>query len=58
MSTIEELDAACAQAINDTADEDTETRHGTADDLLVELLKKLGCTKTVAAYESFNKWYA
>lgn len=37
---------------------DTEGAHGRADEILCELLTKLGYTKTVNAWESVDKWYA
>ena len=35
-----------------------EDGHIAADDILVEALKKMGCTKLVELYESIDKWYA
>ena len=58
MSTIAELDKSCAEAIHNMMEGDREMDHMAADKLIVELLKKLGCTETVAAYEAVGKWYA
>jgi hypothetical protein len=37
---------------------DTEAGHALADDLLVEILIKLGYQDIVDEYESIDKWYA
>lgn len=37
---------------------DTEGGHVYADELLCEVLKSLGYTKTVEAFENMEKWYA
>lgn len=37
---------------------DPESSHGRADDVLCDLLKSLGYTDVVEAYESVPKWYA
>ena len=37
---------------------DNETDHGTADDLLCELLVSIGCSESVAAFQAVGKWYA
>jgi len=37
---------------------DTEVAHGDADDLLCELLRKLGYNEVVARYYDVKKWYA
>lgn len=38
--------------------DDAEAGHAEADDLLVEILIKLGYQDIVDEYESINKWYA
>jgi len=37
---------------------DQEAAHGEADDILCELLTKLGYSEVVKAYEEVDKWYA
>lgn len=37
---------------------DTEVIHSVADDLLCELLTRLGYTETVQAFHDLDKWYA
>lgn len=37
---------------------DQQIDHGRADDILCELLKSLGYTETVEAFERVGKWYA
>lgn len=38
--------------------EDPESAHIKADDLMVELLRDLGYDEAMDAYESMTKWYA
>lgn len=38
--------------------DDPEIAHGEADDLLCEVLKKLGYEKGVKVFEDIPKWYA
>lgn len=38
--------------------DDTEAEHALADDILVEILIKLGMDDIADAYGSVNKWYA
>ena len=40
------------------AGHDTDDTHMLADDLLVEVLEKLGFHETVKAYNAIHKWYA
>ena len=35
-----------------------EEDHGAADDILCELLLSIGCSESVAAFQSVGKWYA
>jgi hypothetical protein len=37
---------------------DTECAHGNADDILCELLEKLGYNEVVDKYNEVSKWYA
>jgi hypothetical protein len=37
---------------------DCELAHARADELVIQLLRKLGYGKTVAAWENVDKWYA
>ena len=37
---------------------DTECAHGRADEILCELLRELGYSDIVDAYEDIDKWYA
>ena len=39
-------------------DDDTESAHGDADDILCELLQSLGYADVVDAYAKIDKWYA
>lgn len=47
-----------AECGNGDRSRDLEADHCRADDLLCELLKSLGYTKTVEAFEAVGKWYA
>jgi len=38
--------------------DDTECAHGNADDILCELLEKLGYKEVVEKYNEVSKWYA
>jgi hypothetical protein len=38
--------------------DDTECAHGEADNILCELLTRLGYNDVVTAYEAVDKWYA
>lgn len=53
----ETLDAEYAAQVAD-CDGDPEDGHMLADSLLLELLSKLGMTKTVEAFQRLRKWYA
>ena len=44
--------------IQDEYYDDTEAKHIYEDDLLCELLEKLGFNKIVSTYNDSNKWYA
>jgi hypothetical protein len=37
---------------------DTEAAHADADDIVIELLRLIGCTKTADAWQAVDKWYA
>ena len=37
---------------------DTEMQHSDADDILCELLSRLGYQEVVAEWQAVNKWYA
>lgn len=39
-------------------DDDTESAHGNADDILCELLEKLGYKDVVETYNKVSKWYS
>ena len=46
-------------ALNDAAQNmDIERAHGSADDVLCELLRDLGYIDVVEAWEAVEKWYA
>jgi hypothetical protein len=54
-----DLDQRIAEEIKvDCSGPDTERNHGSADEHIVMLLKRLGFDKTVDAYEAIEKWYA
>jgi len=36
---------------------DSEEDHQKADDLIIEMLLRLGCTETKKAFEAVDKWY-
>lgn len=61
---IEKIDALYASKIQEEAAKDmppallTEVAHIAADELMMELLRLLGCSKTVEAFEELEKWYA
>jgi hypothetical protein len=38
--------------------EDTESAHGKADDILCELLEKIGYEDVIKKYNEVSKWYA
>lgn len=44
--------------LSEDKNDDFETTHPKADDLLCEFLKRLGHTDIVEAYEKVGKWYA
>lgn len=55
---INTLDAVGAAEIENRAMHgDKEEDHGEADEILVEILKNIGFTKTVEAYAKVGKWY-
>lgn len=59
MNSTSQLDAHFASKINaECQSDDYESDHSRADELLCELLTKLGATKTVEAWEKVGKWYA
>ena len=41
-----------------TKNDDNETAHAEADDLLCRLLQELGYSEVVEVYEKVGKWYA
>jgi len=47
-----------AKLSNEIDNDDYEQAHGKADDLLCELLIKLGHQDIVDVYNKINKWYA
>jgi hypothetical protein len=51
-------DERYAEAIASLSKADTERGHKSADAILCEMLTELGYTKTVAAFEALDKWYA
>lgn len=56
---LEKADKDFAEAItNQCSHGDTEAAHYTADHIIIQLLLVLGCSKTVEAWESVDKWYA
>lgn len=55
----EQLDEEFAAKLAPIAEEPTsEEGHASADDILCDLLRQLGFTKTVAAFDAIGKWYA
>ena len=59
MNILEMLDEAAASEILAMYDnDDIETIHSYADQILTEVLKKLGFDKTVEAFRRLPKWYA
>ena len=57
ISTIK-LQAKYLRRLHDEMNGDTEADHGTADQILCDLLTELGFTKVVEAYDEIDKWYA
>ena len=54
---IQPSDEEFAEMIRDECSHD-DTAHCRADELVIQLLTKLGYTKTVNAWEAVDKWYA
>lgn len=53
------LDKQAAEKITSEAmTGDFEMDHINADDILIDLLRQLGFTETIKAYERVTKWYA
>jgi len=57
-SEAERLDAEYAAKMVQIASEGPEEGHMAADDLLCELLVKLGCQNTVEVFKQMKKWYS
>ena len=57
-SETQQLDAEFAKRIGDAGHNGPEEGHAEADDLLCELLTRLGFEKTVKAFNDQHKWYA
>lgn len=57
-SGVAQLDVQYSSRMANEMTGDTETDHGKADDLLCELLRRLGFERTVMAFEALEKWYA
>lgn len=56
---LEKADKDFAEAIaNQCSHGDTEAAHCTADDIIIQLLLVLGCSKAVEAWKRVDKWYA
>lgn len=56
---IAELDLRYASSIQMTCmNDDPELDHQCADAFLVEMLREIGCHKTVEAYKAVSKYYA
>lgn len=56
--SIEELDQKYSKLLKDAFSGDAEGDHIKFDELLCEALSELGMTRTVAAYNETEKWYA
>lgn len=55
--TEQEVIKYCAQ-LEDCILQDTETGHGNADDILMDVLKAMGYIQIIALYEQVHKWYS
>lgn len=56
---VAQLDAEVSARITaDCSSRDKESDHSTADACLIDLLKKLGFSKTVKSWNAVAKWYA
>lgn len=55
--TNEQYRALCERMQQLASDADIEAAHGKADDILCEVLDKLGYTEIVDLYNSIEKWY-
>lgn len=59
MNDISELDSEFSKLIEKRCSHsDIEVAHNTADDILCDLLTRLGLTNTVEAFKAVQKWYA
>lgn len=57
--SVAKADADFAKAIREQCNHgDIEIAHGTADDLIIQLLLVIGCTEAVEAWTAVDKWYA
>lgn len=55
---IDRLDDEFANRMRAANEGDNETDHITADDLLCELLERMGFKKVIEEYRKIGKWYA
>ena len=55
--TNEQYRVLCERMRQLASDADIEAAHGKADDILCEVLDKLGYTEIVDLYNSIEKWY-
>mgnify|MGYP001767802483 CR=1 FL=1 len=58
MSELEKVDIEYSEKIKECSFDDTESGHIKADDILCEMLLKLGYSKTVEEFKKLRKWYA
>lgn len=57
-NNIAQLDLHYEELIKTNCMYDPEIGHAWADDLLVELLQEIGCSRTAEAFKEVPKWYA
>lgn len=59
MIPVEKKRELFVKLLNLQLDEDTESAHGQADEVLLEILRhEGGYDQIIEAYEAINKWYA
>jgi len=46
------------RCLNECKEKDTEAGHGQADDILCDILTKMGYKKIVKLFNDLDKWYA
>jgi hypothetical protein len=58
VTIIQELTPEYIQKLNEANEHDTEKAHVMADEILCELLTRLGFEDVVNLYNNIDKWYA